>query len=185
LHFPTGRAEGSLSKIGNPRRVKIMNNKLNILILLLLSGTLLTTGCVRKNIETEPPVKHTPAQSAKPAPIKKTVKVEKKFPKNKPGKEDRELLERDLKKFQPAAHGLAYIQVGAFADRVGAKAVTSALIADGYKGSRFSKDEADGYFRVQAGVFPDRETAERALKKLRLDYPGSFIIMEPTKKEAQ
>ncbi|WP_147819909.1 SPOR domain-containing protein [Salidesulfovibrio onnuriiensis] len=164
-----------------------MNKYIKLFALLLLATALAAAGCARKSIETTPPVTQQPAPQKPAKVVKKPAVVEKPAPKvvKEPAIQETDIIEQDLGPFKPSNKGLAYIQVGAYADQVGAKAAMSRLIADGYKGSRFSKNETDGFFRVQAGVFPDRETAERALKKLRVIYPDSFILIEKTKKEAQ
>lgn len=168
---------------------------LNILIVFLLASTLLTTGCARKSIQTDPtaqtPGKHKTVKKKSSGLIEKTVDVEsdtQQLPKDSQELaklEEHDLIEQDLGPFKPSDKGLVYIQVGAFSDHQGAQKALSGLMIDGYKGSRFAEDENDGFYRVQAGVFPDRECAERALKKLKMEYPDSFILIEKPKKETK
>lgn len=158
-----------------------MKNRLNIFILILLAAALLPTGCARKPIDSAPPVKTEPAAKTKD----KATTTARKAPEKEPPLHERDLTGEETGPLQFSNAGLVYIQVGAFADIKGAKDVMSKLIADGYKGSRFARSGEDGFYRVHAGVFPDRECAERALKKLRARYPDSFIFREKTKKETQ
>lgn len=147
--------------------------KRNILFtILLLAAGLILSGCARKTIVTEPPAKR-PAPTARPKPAKKPAVKPAPKPAPKLGNDTEQEGNPQLKAVEP---GLLYIQVGAFSDEKGAAQVRDALLSQGYKGSRMAKDPDDGYYRVQAGVFPDMECAQRALKKLMKKHPESFIL---------
>ncbi len=139
--------------------------KTRIFTIALFAAALALSGCAHKTIVTQPPAKR-PVSATKKKPPKKVVAK----PAPTPKKEESTL---PLKAVEP---GLLYIQVGAFSDHHSAQEVRDALIAMGYKGSRMAKDPDDGYYRVQAGVFPDKECAQRALKKLMKKHPESFIL---------
>ncbi|MEF2229424.1 MAG: SPOR domain-containing protein [Pseudodesulfovibrio sp.] len=70
-----------------------------------------------------------------------------------------------------------YVQVGSYSELENANKVLSALMGQGYDGSKLSMTD-DGRFRVQAGAFTDREAARRALEKLIGAYKGAFILKE-------
>ncbi|WP_161598369.1 SPOR domain-containing protein [Pseudodesulfovibrio senegalensis] len=147
--------------------------KNTLFAILLLAAGLILSGCARKTIVTEPPARR-PAAPAKPKPATKPAKK----PAPKPAPEIDSGTPEDQLPLKAVEPGLLYIQVGAFSDERGASQVRDALLELGYKGSRMAKDPDDGYYRVQAGVFPDMECAQRALKKLMEKHPESFIISD-------
>ncbi|MGE4292213.1 MAG: septal ring lytic transglycosylase RlpA family protein [Desulfovibrio sp.] len=77
-------------------------------------------------------------------------------------------------KTQPG--GSWYVQVGAFQDRENAKQVLAGLYTAGYGQSRISRNQDDGFYRVQAGSFASRLDAEAALEALKPQFPAGYVI---------
>lgn len=146
-----------------------------IFFFILAAFMLMGAGCARKNINSTPPAKTAAVKKKAPAPSKPAKVLEKNIPAEPENAVPTEKRKNELQPLAVTGSGLLYIQVGAFADRLKAKGVLTDLISDGYKGSRLYEVNRDEFVRVQAGVFPDKETALRALKKLMGRFPESFI----------
>jgi rare lipoprotein A len=73
-----------------------------------------------------------------------------------------------------------YIQVGSFTEKDKAEKVLANLIDCGHKEARIVRASVKGkeFYRVQAGVFPDNKTAEKAKQRLQKEYPESFILTD-------
>lgn len=73
-----------------------------------------------------------------------------------------------------------YVQVGAFGDEVAAMDTLARLLEREYTGSRVLKVLVNGreLYKVQAGAFEQRRTAEIELGRLRNTYPESFVIRD-------
>lgn len=68
-----------------------------------------------------------------------------------------------------------YLQVGAFSVSANAEKVLADLIAQGYEGSIVTMSQK-GYYLVRAGSFTDRAGAAEALKEVKKQFPGSYIV---------
>ncbi len=70
-----------------------------------------------------------------------------------------------------------YIQVGTFAQAQNAQSVVSHLVRSGYGGSRVTTMDTGGrsLYCVQAGAFYRFDQAEKALMKLKRQFPSSFL----------
>lgn len=70
-----------------------------------------------------------------------------------------------------------YVQVGSFAEARNAQSVVTHLVRSGYGGSRVTTMNMNGrsLYCVQAGAFYRFDQAERALMKLKRQFPSSFL----------
>ena len=71
-----------------------------------------------------------------------------------------------------------HVRVGAFAVRANAERVHRDLVAEGYRSATINQVVRNGLtlYVVQAGTFPNRDIAEGVLRKLKSDFPDSYII---------
>ncbi len=74
--------------------------------------------------------------------------------------------------------GRFYVQVGAFARKENADALSAALRQQGY-GVRVYFSDQVGYWRVQVGPYASLKRAESAASgRVGADFPGSFIVAQ-------
>lgn len=77
----------------------------------------------------------------------------------------------------PASGGSYYVQLGAFGSRDNAKLLADQLSRKGEKARYYYSDQS-GFWRVQAGPYPQRAQAEVASLNLSRQFPKSYITTD-------
>lgn len=118
---------------------------------------------IEKNLDDEP----VRVQASRPAPAKAPVVAAK--------EPDVRVVRSDS--MSQANGGRFSVQVGAFAQDENARRVKDRLVQSGFGGASITKAVRGGreLSVVQAGSFEAREQAEEALRRLKEEFPASFI----------
>ncbi len=154
-------------------------NKGTALAVCIVSVLILLAGC-KQNIHSTPPATGSAAAHKSEAPARMVEQPQ--AADGQPGWSESDLVvDQDSSTAEyKSPESAYYVQVGAFTDEVAAMDTLALLLGREYSGSRVMKVLVNGreLYKVQAGAFEERRTADIELGRLRNTYPESFVIRD-------